>query len=44
MKSKVRDRMRHRRDVRAYERILETASPSMRMELVAMAQRQNYVR
>lgn len=44
MKNKIMNRRRHRRDVAAFERVLNSASPMMRSELTAMAQRQNYIR
>ena len=42
--TKFTEKMRQRRETRAYQRILDSASPSMRTELIAMAQRQNYTR
>ena len=42
--TKYVEKMRQRRETRAFQRILNDASPSMRHELIAMAQRQNYPR
>ena len=42
--NKFTDKMRQRRESRAFHRILDWASPNMRHELIAMAQRQNYTR
>ncbi len=36
--------MRQRRNSREFERTLSSASPSMRQELIALAQRSNFVR
>jgi len=44
MKNKVIVKMRERRNIRQFERVLDNASPSMRQELVAMAARQEFVR
>ena len=44
MTTKIADRLRRRREALAFERVLDSASPNMRSELVAMAQRQNYMR
>jgi hypothetical protein len=44
MKNKIVTKVRRRREAIAFQRVLDNASPSMRSELVAMAQRQNYVR
>ncbi len=44
MITKLSDKMRRRRQALAFERVLNSASPNMRSELVAMAQRQNYNR
>jgi hypothetical protein len=44
MTTKLTARMRRRRQALAFERVLNSASPNMRAELVAMAQRQNYTR
>lgn len=37
-------KMRQRRETRAFQRVLDTASPNMRNELIAIAQRQNTMR
>jgi len=42
--NKFTEKMRQRRETRAFQRILDQASPNMRTELIAMAQRQNYLR
>jgi len=42
--SSIKKKIRARRAVRQFERVLETASPSMRSELIAMAARQNFMR
>jgi hypothetical protein len=42
--SSIKKKIRARRAVREFERVLETASPSMRTELIAMAARQNFMR
>ena len=42
--TKFTEKMRQRRETRAFQRIFDSASPSMRTELIAMAQRQNYTR
>jgi hypothetical protein len=39
-----RQKMRQRRETRAFQRVLDAASPSMRTELIAIAQRQNSLR
>ena len=44
MTTKLTAKMRRRREALAFERVLNSASPNMRSELVAMAQRQNYIR
>lgn len=44
MKTRIARKLRQRRDALAFERVLSNASPAMRSELVAMAQRQNYIR
>jgi hypothetical protein len=44
MKNRIAQRMRARRARMGFERALETASPSMRQELIAMAARQNVLR
>ena len=44
MKNKIIAKRRQRRQALAFERVLNTASPAMRSELTAMAQRQNYIR
>ncbi len=44
MKTKITNRLRHRREMLAFERVLNSASPTMRSELIAMAQRQSYIR
>jgi hypothetical protein len=36
--------MRQRRETRAFQRVLDAASPNMRTELIAIAQRQNSLR
>jgi hypothetical protein len=42
--TKYVEKMRQRRETRAFHRILNDASPNMRHELIAIAQRQNYPR
>jgi hypothetical protein len=42
--TKYVEKMRQRRETRALHRILDDASPNMRHELMAIAQRQNYPR
>jgi hypothetical protein len=42
--TKFTEKMRQRRETRAFQRILDSASPNMRTELIAMAQRQNHMR
>jgi hypothetical protein len=42
--SSLRQKIRARRDVRQYERALDSASPAMRTELMAMAARQGFTR
>jgi hypothetical protein len=42
--SKLTQKMRARREHRALQRILDSASPSVRAELTAIAQRQNFIR
>lgn len=37
-------KMRERREQRAFQRVLDSASPNMRSELIAIAQRQNFIR
>ena len=44
MSNKFATKMRRRREAHAFERILADASPNMRIELIAMAQRQNTMR
>jgi hypothetical protein len=44
MTKKITSRIRRRRDALAFERVFTSASPNMRSELIAMAQRQNYIR
>ena len=39
----IKQKIRHRRAVREYQRALATATPTMRNELLAMAARQNFV-
>ena len=39
--SSIKQKIRARRAVRQFERALDTASPAMRTELIAMAARQN---
>ncbi len=39
--SNIKQKLRQRRQVRAFERALDSASPSMRNELIALAARQN---
>jgi hypothetical protein len=41
--SKITQKMRERRKQRAFERVLDSASPSVRAELTAIAQRQNFI-
>lgn len=40
----IKQKLRQRRQARAFERALHDASPSMQSELLAMAARQNFVR
>jgi hypothetical protein len=42
--SNLKQKLHQRRSVRQFERALDTASPAMRNELIAMAARQNYPR
>ncbi|HZE51579.1 MAG TPA: hypothetical protein VE074_18530 [Jatrophihabitantaceae bacterium] len=42
--SKFTEKMRQRRETRAFERVLDSATPNMRAELIAIAQRQNFTR
>lgn len=42
--SNIKQKIRSRRAVRQFERALDTASPAMRNELMALAARQNFVR
>ncbi|HEY2044522.1 MAG TPA: hypothetical protein VGH11_17735 [Jatrophihabitans sp.] len=42
--SNIKQKLRHRRSVRQFERALDSASPAMRTELMAMAARQNFSR
>ena len=42
--STIKQKIRARRAVRQFERALDTASPAMRNELIAMATRQNGMR
>ena len=42
--NKLTQKMRERREQRAFQRILDSASPNMRAELTAIAQRQNFIR
>jgi hypothetical protein len=42
--STIKQKIRARRAVRQFERALETASPAMRNELIAMSARQNGMR
>jgi len=44
MKNKIAAKARRRRDALAFQRVLDAASPAMRSELIAMAQRQSYIR
>lgn len=44
MTTKFTDKLRRRRQALAFERVLNSASPNMRSELIAMAQRQNFTR
>jgi hypothetical protein len=39
--SSIKQKLRHRRAVRQFERALENASPSMRNELIALSARQH---
>lgn len=43
-KARLSHKFQQRRQARAFDRVLASASPNMRSELVAMAQRQNYTR
>lgn len=38
----IKQKLRARREYRKFERALNTASPAMRTELIAMASRQSY--
>jgi hypothetical protein len=38
------EKLRQRRETRAFQHVLDTASPNMRAELIAIAQRQNSMR
>jgi hypothetical protein len=38
------EKLRQRRETRAFQRVLDSASPNMRTELIAIAQRQNSMR
>jgi hypothetical protein len=38
------EKMRQRRETRAFQRVLDSASPNMRNELIAIALRQNSIR
>lgn len=42
MNTVLKQRLRQRRQVRAFQRALDNASPSMRNELLALAARQNF--
>jgi hypothetical protein len=42
--SNIKQKIRTRRAARQFERALETASPTMRQELIALATRQNFHR
>jgi len=42
--NKFTEKMRQRRETRAFHCILNDASPNMRAELIAIAQRNNYTR
>lgn len=42
MKTRIARKLRQRREALAFERVLNNASPAMRNELIAMAQRQTY--
>jgi hypothetical protein len=44
MKNKLARKMRERRDVRTFQDAIDGASPAMRQELLAIAQRHNVVR
>lgn len=44
MRTKFTQKMRQRRETRAFQRVLDDASPNMRHELIAIAQRQNSMR
>jgi hypothetical protein len=44
MKNRLIAKSRRRRDALAFQRVLDSASPTMRSELIAMAQRQNFTR
>jgi hypothetical protein len=43
-RAKFTEKMRQRRETRAFQHVLDTASPNMRTELIAIAQRQNSLR
>jgi len=42
--NKFTEKMRQRREMSAFERVLDSATPNMRAELIAIAQRQNFTR
>jgi hypothetical protein len=42
--NKLTEKIRRRRTSNALAQVLATASPNMRMELIAIAQRQNFIR
>ncbi len=44
MKNRLVEKMRARRDLREFNRALQTASPSMRQELTTIASRNGFVR
>jgi hypothetical protein len=43
-RTKLTEKMRKRRETRAFNRLLDDASPNVRNELIAIAQRQNSLR
>lgn len=43
MQHRFRERIRRAREAREFERVLSTASPAMRQEMLAMAHRINFV-
>jgi hypothetical protein len=43
-RTKFTEKMRRRRETRAFNRILDDAAPNVRSELIAIAQRQNSLR